>query len=538
MTGFPLALVAVLASATSQGRDVVPLYTDLGNYHRDISANSPKAQRYFDQGLRLLYAFNHGEAIRAFKEALRLSPDCTMCAWGVAYAYGPHVNGGMDSAAGVQAFSFVKRGLAKTQNATPVERELIGSLARRYAEVPPANRGHLDSNYADAMKAVARRYPNDLDVATLYAESMMDLRPWDYWDLTDGSPRPGTEFILAELERVIAANPNHPGACHYYIHAVEAVAPEKAVPCAERLAALMPGAGHLVHMPAHIYVRVGRYADAVDANVHAVHTDEVYIEGQNPGGLYRTGYYPHNYHFLALAATMAGRSAQAIEAANKTAATTPISMAKRVSQLEPYVHYRYLTLVTFGRWDDLLAAPVPPVELAYSRAMAQYARGVALAAKGRFADAQAALDTVKQIASGGVAAYAAAGWGTPSTNLQIAVHALTAEIAARQGDFNTAITHFQAAQKIEDAQLYTEPPDWYYPIRHSLGAVLLKAGKPAEAEVVYREDLKRFPENGWSLFGLAQALHAQNKHTEAVDVEARFQKAWATADVKLTASRF
>ena len=537
MIGLPLLAIAVSAMSM-QSRDQVPLYTNLGTHHRIVSTNSPKSQKYFDQGLRLVYAFNHAEAIRAFTEALRLSPDCAMCAWGVAYAHGPHVNGGMDSLAGVAAWKFSREALNKSQNGTPVERELIGALARRYTGVPPANRGHLDTAYADAMAAVARRFPNDLDVATLYAEARMDLRPWDYWDRTDGSPRPGTEFIVQSLERVIREDPNHPGACHYYIHAVEAVAPQKAVPCAERLAALMPGAGHLVHMPAHIYIRVGRYADAVDANVHATHTDEAYIEGQNPSGLYRAGYYPHNYHFLALAATMAGRSAQAIEAANKTAATTPLSMARRVSQLEPYVHYRYLTLVTFGRWDELLAAPLPPVELAFSRAMAQYARGVALAAKGRFADAQAALDTVKQIATGNVSAYAAAGWGTPSTNLQIAEHALTAEIAARQGDLTAAIAHFQAAQKIEDEQLYTEPPDWYYPIRHSLGAVLLKAGKPADAEALYRQDLVRFPENGWALFGLAQALHAQNKHEDAAAVDERFKKAWASADVTLTASRF
>jgi tetratricopeptide (TPR) repeat protein len=366
----------------------------------------------------------------------------------------------------------------------------------------------------------------------------MDLRPWNYWKREDGTPHPGTETIVRQLERVIAANPRHPGACHYYIHAVEAVAPEKAVPCAERLAGLMPGAGHLVHMPAHIYVRVGRYGDAVDANIHAVHTDEAYIEGQKPQGIYPVGYYPHNYHFLAFAATLAGRSKQAIAAAHKTSATTPPGLAQQVPVVEPYYHYPFFTLVTFGRWDEILALPLPPADLAYSRAIGQYARGVALAAKGRFADAQAALDTVKQIAASGVTAYASAGWTTPSTNLQIAEHALAGEIAAREGKLDDAVVHFRAAMKIEDGQLYTEPPDWYYPIRHSLGAVLLKAGKAAEAEALYREDLKRFPENGWALFGLGQALHAQNKVAAAAAVDARFRKAWATADVTLTASRF
>jgi tetratricopeptide (TPR) repeat protein len=462
-----------------------------------------------------------------------------MCSWGVAYAYGPHVNAGMDSASEVAAYRAIQRAQSKTVAGIPVDRELIGALAQRYEAVPnPANRARLDTAYARAMAAVARRYPNDLDVATLYAEALMDLRPWNYWDRKTGEPYPGTEIIVETLERVIAANPKHPGACHLYIHAVEAVAPEKAVPCAERLAALMPGAGHIVHMPAHIYIRVGRYADAIEANVHAVHTDETYIEGQNPSGVYRVGYYPHNYHFLALAATMAGRSAQALEAAEKTGKTTPVGLARRNPFVEPYLHYPYLAQVTFGRWDELLARALPPVELPYSRAMAHYARGVAFAAKGMPAEAQAALDTLKQLAETGTVGYASAGWTTPSTNLQIAQHALAGEIAARTGKLDDAIAHFQAAQKIEDEQLYTEPPDWYYPIRHSLGAVLLKAGKPAEAEALYLQDLVRFPENGWALFGLAQALHAQNKHTEAAEAEARFRKAWATADITLTASRF
>jgi tetratricopeptide (TPR) repeat protein len=519
-------------------RDSVPLYTDLGTYHRAITTRSPVAQRYFDQGLRLVYAFNHGEAIRAFDEAARRDPDCAMCYWGAAYAYGPHVNAGMDSAAGVAAYAAAQQALAKVSGASPVEQALIRALARRYAAVPPAERAALDSAYAMAMADVARRFPNDLDAAALHAEALMDLRPWNYWNRDTGEPHPGTTTVLAQLERVLAANRDHPGACHFYIHAVEAVTPEKAVPCAERLAALMPGAGHLVHMPAHIYIRVGRYADAVQANVHAVHSDEVFIEGQKPQGIYPVAYYPHNYHFMAFAATLAGMSKTAIEAAKKTAATTPVAVAKQVPFVEPYLHYPYLTLVTFGRWDELLAMPLPPADLPYSRAMAHYARGVAQAAKGQFAAALAALDTVKQIAAAGGAAYASAGWTTPSTNLGIAVHALAGEIAAREGKLADAIGHFRAALAIEDAQLYTEPPDWYYPIRHSLGAVLLQAGNPAEAERVYRENLKHFPENGWGLFGLREALRAQNRATEAAQVDARFQKAWASADVTLAASRF
>ena len=535
----PSALV-ILAGLAGPPRDSVPLYTDLGEHHVPITTPDSLAQRYFDQGMRLLYGFNHGEAIRSFTRAAQLDSSCAMCYWGIAYAYGPHVNAGMDSAAGVAAYTALRQALARMQHASPREQAYITALAHRYAAPPirSADRAALDSAYAASMGEVVRRYPTDLDAATLYAEALMDKRPWNYWDKKTGEPYPGTREIVRQLERVLRSDPRHPGACHYYIHAVEAVAPEKAVPCAERLAALMPGAGHVVHMPAHIYIRVGRYTDAIAANEHAVHADQVFIEGQKPQGLYPLAYYPHNHHFLAFAATLAGRSALAIEAAQHTAATTTVEAATQVPFLEPYLHYTYLTLVTFGRWDDLLAMALPPANLAYSRGMAQYARGVALAATGRFAEAQAALDTLKRIAAGGTRGYASAGWTTPSTNLQIATHALLGEIAARRGALEEGVSHFREAMKIEDDQLYTEPPDWYYPIRHSLGAVLLRAGRAAEAEQLYREDLKRFPENGWSLFGLAQALRAQGKSAGAADVDARFGRAWAGADVTLTASRF
>jgi tetratricopeptide (TPR) repeat protein len=523
----PLAILAALAGPPA---DTVPLYTDLGDYRVPITTRIPLAQQYFDQGMRLLYGFNHGEAIRAFTEAARLDSTCAMCYWGVAYAFGPHVNAGMDSPAGISAYEAQKQALRRLRYASPREQAYIGALARRYAPIPRRDRAALDSAYARAMADVVKRFPNDLDAATLYAEALMDLRPWNYWDQKTGEPYPGTTEIVAQLERVIGRNPNHPGACHYYIHAVEAVQPEKAVACADRLAALMPGAGHMVHMPAHIYIRVGRYGDAIERNVHAVHADEVYIEGQQPQGVYPVGYYPHNYHFLAFAATMAGRSSQAIEAARKTAATTPLEVARQVPVVEPFVVYPYLTLTTFGRWDELLALPVPPADLRFTFGLATYARGVAFAATGRGAEAQTALDTLKALAE--------ATTGDNKPVLEIAMHALMGEIAARQNQVEPAIAHFQAAQVIEDGMLYFEPPNWYYPIRHSLGALLLKAGRPAEAEQLYREDLKRFPENGWSLFGLAQALHAQAKDVEAAEVDARFQKAWEGADVALTASRF
>jgi hypothetical protein len=508
-----------------------PLYPDLGTHHKAVGTKVPAAQQYFDQGLRLVYGFNHAEAIRSFTRATELDPACAMCWWGIAYAYGPHVNAGMDSASGVKAYAAARKALSLSAKASPWERAYVRAVAARYARVPPANRASLDSAYSRAMADVARRNPNDLDAAALYAESLMDLRPWNYWT-PEGKPYPGTEIIVKQLEGVIARNPEHPGACHYYIHAVEAVNPQLAVPCAERLARLMPGVGHMVHMPAHIYIRVGRYNDAANSNVHAIHTDEMFIEGQKPVSVYSLAYYPHNIHFLAFASTMAGRSAQAIEASKTLTGKVNVDVARQVPMLQEMMPYHVLTLTTFGRWDEILAEPLPPSDIRMPVAMAYYARGVAYAAKGQGAQAQAALDTVKAI-------DAVTPADAPSkTAVSIAVHALMGEIATRSGKLGEGIAHFRKALEIEDAGLYFEPPKWYYPIRQSLGAALLKAGRNAEAEAVYREDLKRFPENGWSLFGLAAALRAQGKSADAAAVDQRFAKAWSAADVKLVASRF
>jgi tetratricopeptide (TPR) repeat protein len=530
-----MSVAALLVSLVPAGappvvRDTVPLYTDLGSYTRAITTSSPNAQRYFDQGLRLVFGFNHGEAIRAFTEAARIDPSCAMCYWGIAYAYGPHVNGGMDSASGVAAYAAAQKAQSLARRASPVERAYVSAVAKRYAKVPPANRARLDSAYATAMCDVSSRFAGDLDAASLCAEAMMDLRPWNYWKMPSGEPYAGTTQIVSKLEGVIQRDPNHPGACHYYIHAVEAVQPAKAVPCAERLARLMPGVGHMVHMPAHIYIRVGRYNEAVESNVHAVHTDEMYIEGQKPQGVYPIGYYPHNLHFLAFASTMAGRSAQALEAARTLQSKTNMDVARVVPMVQSFVPFLDLTLVNFGRWDDVLAQPVPPADMKYASTMAHYARGVAFAATGKGADAAAELEQVKR------AAAAASPEDKPVA--EIAMLALMGEIAQRSGTLDEAAAHFKAAQVIEDAGLYFEPPTWYYPIRHSLGVVLLRLGRADEAEAVYREDLKRFPENGWALFGLMQSLRAQGKDADATAVDARFRAAWKDADVTLTASRF
>jgi tetratricopeptide (TPR) repeat protein len=525
-----LLLLVTLAGAPTSASDSVPLYDNLGNHSRPITTAEPLAQQYFDQGLRLVYGFNHGEAIRAFRRATELDPSCAMCYWGIAYAYGPHVNAGMDSAAGAAAHAAIQQAQQRAGAASESERAYIQALAQRYVSDPPPDRAPLDSAYARAMAQLSARYTDDLDAAVLYAEALMNLRPWNYWTST-GEPYPGTLDIVASLEKVIARNPNHPGACHYYIHAVEAVTPELAVPCAERLAELMPGAGHMVHMPAHIYIRVGRYADAITANEHAVHTDESYIERQRPQGLYPLGYYPHNYHFLAFAATMAGRKSQALEAARAVAARVPAEFAEESGEAQLWLVFPALTLLTFGEWEAVLAEPLPPESHWFGRGMASYARGVALAAVGKSTEASHLVEAISAAAN-------AAPEGDHRTALLIAREMLLGELRARAGDDAGAVPHFEEAAGIEDGMLYYEPPVWYYPVRHSLGRSLLRAGRAADAERIYREDLKRFPANGWSLFGLRESLRAQGKSAEADEVEIRLAAAWSGSDVTLTGSRF
>ena len=522
-------VVALLQGASPA--DTVPLYANLGDHHHRISSSVPEAQRYFDQGMRLVYAFNHAEAIRAFEEAARRDPACAICHWGAALAYGPNINAPMDSASGVLAWKHLQQAVALAPRASEDERAYIAALAARYAAVPPARRAPLDSAYALAMRAVADRLPDDDDAQTLYAESLMDLRPWAYWTI-DGRKEPGTADLLARLERVLARSPDHPGACHYYIHAVEAAQPERAIACAERLAALMPGAGHLVHMPAHIYIRVGRYADAIAQNEHAVHADRTYMASERPSGVYPIAYYPHNWHFLSFAATMAGRGDQAVNAAREVARAVPVEVARLVPPVEPLVPFAHLTLATFGRWSDVLAEPMPPSDLRFATAMTHYARGLAFGATQRWTEAAAALDTVRRVAD-------ASPQGGGRTVLEIARRSLAADIAMRRGQLASAERDLREAMRLEDGLMYMEPPYWHQPVRHALGAVLLLAGKPAEAEVLYREDLKRFPENGWALRGLARSLASQGRATESEAVEARFAKAWgAGSAAPILSSRF
>jgi hypothetical protein len=516
----------------------VQLFDNLGTYHHKVTTKVPLAQCYFDQGLRLVYAFNHDEAVRAFEEAARLDPRCAMAQWGIGLALGPNYNLPLDAERNKAAYAATQKAVKLAPHASAEERAYIAALAKRYSLAPDADRKALDQAYADAMREVAHKYPDDPDAATLYAESLMDLRPWALWTI-DGQPQPGTLEIVGTLEEVLKKNPNHPGANHYYIHAIEpSPHPERGLAAADRLRTLVPGAGHLVHMPSHIYMRVGRYADASDANTRAIAVDEQYIATAHPDGVYPMMYYPHNIHFFWAAASMEGRSADAIRAARQVSGHVSPEMLKEMPPIEYFAPTALFALVRFGKWDDILKEPAPPPDQPYATGMWHYARGLALTATNRLEEA-----TTEQQA---VAAAAAAmppdriiGDNTPAKSLlNLASETLAGEIAARRGQTDVAIRHLQEAVRIQDALPYSEPPPWYYPARQSLGAVLLASGRPADAEAVYREDLKRNPENGWSLYGLAQALRARNADAEAADIDARFQKAWARADVTLTASRF
>jgi tetratricopeptide (TPR) repeat protein len=535
MLALPLFAILSLAMPGDQTpADTVPLYTNLGTHAYRVSTSVPAAQTYFNQGLRLYYAFNHAEAIRSFREAQRLDSTCAMCFWGEAIAWGPNINAPMDSAAGVAAYAAIQRAIGAKRHATATERALIDALAQRYRAVPPADRAVLDSAYARAMATAARRHAGDHEVAVLMAESQMDLRPWNYWT-PEGALQPGMAEAVQHLERVMAANPRHPGACHFYIHAVEAEHPERAVPCAERLAGLMPGAGHLVHMPGHIYIRVGRYLDAIRANEHAVHADESYIRDQRPGaGVYTAAYYPHNYDFLAFAAIMAGRSSQALHAADTLATLLPAGLlgAPGLEFLQQDLIRGLQVRVRFGRWSEILTIPAPADSLLYARAIRHYARGRAFAATGQLDSADAELEHLRALAGDPRLIGTRLQFNEAPVVLEIATQVLAGTIASGRGSHDDAVAALRTAARLEDALTYGEPPEWTVPVRQDLGAVLLRAGNAREAEAAYREDLEHFPLNGWSLAGVARALRAQQRGDEALRVEEQLHQAWASADVK------
>jgi hypothetical protein len=515
-----------------------PLFKDLGTHQHPVTTRSDKAQQYFNQGLILAFAFNHAEAVRSFQAAQKHDPDCAMCYWGEALALGPNINAPMFPEAVPRAWAALQQAQARASLVSPREQAYIRALAARYREQAPEDRSGLDRDYRDAMRKLVEQYPDDLDAAALYAEAIMDTTAWNYWE-PDGDPGPQTGELLRVLEGVLREAPDHPLALHLYIHAVEA-SPEhaRAEAAADRLLNLAPGAGHLVHMPAHIYMRLGRYADASAANERAARADESYITQCRAQGFYPAAYYPHNVHFLWWAATAEGRSAAAIGAARKLTELVTPETVRQFAVVEPLLAVPQLALIQFGRWDEALAEAPPPAEFPLATTLVHYAQGTALAAKGdlpKAAQRLEALRTIQRTAKWD--AYAV--YQVPAAQMaEIAELLLDADLRLRSGDKGGGLERLRTAIEKQDALPYMEPPYWDYSIRQTLGKALLTLGLAREAEQVYREDLRRHPRNGWSLFGLEQALRAQGKSAAAAEVKGRFERAWARADVKLSASRY
>jgi tetratricopeptide (TPR) repeat protein len=522
---------AAAADSAAPGR--TPIYDNLGSYHMAITVRSPLAQQYFDQGLRLTYGFNHDEAVKSYTEGIREDSTCAMCWWGIAYALGSNINVPMDTGAVRPAWDALQHAVRLAPQVSAREQAYIKALTARYVAEPVVNRAPLDSAWARAIGQVARRYPKDDDAATLYAEALMDLRPWNYWTNAGKPLAPSTLEQLAVLERIIRRSPDHPGACHFYIHAIEASnSAAKAVPCAERLGSLMPGAGHLVHMPTHIYMRLGRWEDAVEHNQMAVHVDQQYLDARHPTGVYPLGYVPHNYHVMWEALNMTGRSAEALAAARAIAEKVPADAVRMIPPFEYYTPTVVFTLARFSRWDEALAEPAPPADLRYSTGIWYYTRGLAFAAKGRLDSARVALDSLSAIRAA-IPPEQTANLNSSKALLEIAERSLSADLLQRDGRLDEAVATLRKGIEVEDNLTYDEPTAWALPLRQQLGAVLLAARRNKDAEQAFRQDLVRFPNNGWSLHGLAEALRAQGRSREADEVAAKFRVVWAKSDVTL-----
>lgn len=518
--------------------DEPPLWNNLGKLSYRITASKPQVQKYFDQGLRLNYAFNHEEAARAFRMAQKLDPKCAMCYWGEALVLGPNINKPMDEKDIAPAIAASEKAMSLMSRARPHEQALIKALATRYSNDPNADRKTLDAAYADAMGKVAVRYPNDQNVAVLYAESLMNLSPWDYWEAGGTKPKGKAAELVATLERVLKANPDHPGAIHYYIHTVEASSdPKRAEPYAERLGKLMPGAGHLVHMPSHIYYRVGRYKDSLAANKEAVAADEIYIAEQKPDGFYPAAYYPHNVHFVLASAQMAGDGKTVIQAADKLAGLVTDDIARQFPIAQPLRVAPYFAHAQFSNPDTILAIPAPAGDLPYVKGIWHYARGVAFAVKGDADSAQKEADEIERLQQSGDFTGVNEARVPAQDALQIAGHIVEARVAQTKGDFAGAAGQFEKAAALEEQLAYMEPPYWYYPVRQSLGAALLQKGDLDGAEQAFRSSLIRAPNNGWALYGLSEVYKKRGDLQRASAAEELLGKAWAGERKQLDPAR-
>ncbi|MBS0664490.1 MAG: hypothetical protein JSR48_14585 [Verrucomicrobia bacterium] len=538
LTAVCIAIGLAVASQGATGAPAkIPLIEGLGAHTRKVTTDSPEAQRYFDQGLNFLFGFNHGAAIRSFEEAARLDPECAMAHWGIALANGPHINFPMVPPPAAER-AWKELGLARAaKHVSPVEQDLIEALGHRYANPQPDDRSPLDLAYANAMREVWRKYPADADVGVLFVEAMMDLRPWDQWT-PEGQPQPGTDEILATLDRVLALDVKHPFANHLYIHAVEASPhPERAIAAADRLLGLQPGLAHNVHMPSHIYIRVGRWHDAIASNEKAVAADQAYRRVAGPARGFLPVYVAHNQHMLAYAAMMTGQGQLALQHMRAlVAGLSDEFMAEYGAMSEAWLSMPLECLVRFGRWDDVLAEPEIDAKYPFSHAFRHAARSIAYAAKGDPVRARAEQAQFAAAAKLVPADEIAAGNNLASAVIAVVTPMVEGEILVREGQVDEAVAQLRAAVKAEDALRYDEPPSWIIPVRHSLGATLMAHGRFADAEQVYRDDLARLPGNGWSLYGLSEALAQQHKVAEAAETRLKFKEAWHVADITISSS--
>lgn len=524
-----------LAFAQQPASSPVALMNGLGDLHHAVSTRNPEAQKFFDQGLRLIYAFNHDEAARSFQHAAELDPTMAMAYWGIAEAVGPNYNDPSNGPRRQQAYEAIQKARQLSANSPAQERAYIDAMAQRYSNDPHADLRQLAVNYANAMREVARKYPDDLDASVLFAESLMNLHPWDLWK-ADGTPQENTVEIVSVLESVMRRDPHHMGAVHYYIHAVEASPnPDRALAGAQRLGSLAPAAGHLVHMPAHVYIRTGYYQDSIQTNQKAAAADRAFIQATNAQGIYPMMYYSHNLHFIAISAGMTGQYKEAWEAAQQLALNVRPHL-KEMPSAEAFVTVPIAVQVRFQRWDDILQAPQPDPSMKILTSFWHFGRGMAFANTGKRQQAEA---EHRELAAIQAATPADAIFSMPFNNkarsiLSIASDVLAARIACARKDHAAEVRLLRDAVATEDSLNYNEPPDWPFPVRESLGAALLEAGQPQEAEKVFRADLEKHPRNPRSLFGLQEALKSQGRAYEAGIVERQFQEAWKQAEVQLT----
>lgn len=524
--------------ARTKVAEQAPLWDNLGSLSYKITTAKPEAQRYFDQGLRLAYAFNHEEAAKSFRTAQMLDPRCAMCYWGEALVLGPNINMPMAPEAVAPAVAASEKARSLMKRASAREQALIKALAVRYSDNPAIERAALDKAYADATGKLAKRYPRDQEIGVLYAEALMNLSPWDYWEAGGARPKGQTGTLVSTLERVLKANPKHPGAIHYYIHTMEASNdPKRAEPYADRLAALMPGAGHIVHMPAHIYFRVGRYKDSLATNRQAVAVDEAYIAQHKPQGVYPLAYYPHNVHFVLVSAQMAGDGKSVIDAANKLSGLVTDEAASQFAIAQPVRVAPYFAHAQFSEPDTILSLPAPAAGLPYVQGLWHYARGIAFAAKGDAGGARKEATEIQRLADTADFAQLSSAAIPGKEVLLIANAVLSARVAQAERNLPGAAAHFRKAIAIEDGLAYMEPSYWYYPIRQSLGAILFQQGDLDGAEQAFRASLVRVPNNGWALYGLAQVYKQRGDAKQAAAAEELLARAWAGDSGQLSMQR-